>query len=362
MQYQEKQEPAEKAKSPIRHEPFEIAGHAIRPGMRQTIDLPLSVLSNHTPVNLPVHVIHGRREGPTVFVSAAIHGDEIIGVEIVRRLLRASALRSLSGTLMFVPIVNSFGFINHSRYLPDRRDLNRSFPGNSTGSLASQLANLFFTEVVERCQYGIDLHSAAVNRSNLSQIRVDVSNKKARELALAFGAPIVLHSSIRDGSLRGAAAEHDVPVIVYECGEALRFDEFSVRIGVKGVLRVLNHLGMISQRRPTKLPPPSPISKRSSWIRAPKGGIFRSLRTFGDSVDDDEVVGFISDPFGEAEAEVKTEFAGLIVGRTNLPIVNLGDALFHVATIDKAEAVGVAMDNLEQAFQSDPLFDEDEIL
>ncbi|RMD60515.1 MAG: succinylglutamate desuccinylase, partial [Alphaproteobacteria bacterium] len=183
---------------------FKIGGATIAPGARDTVDLPLSVLSNHTPMSLPVQVIHGRKPGPVMFVSACVHGDEIIGVEIIRRLLRLPALRRLRGTLLAIPIVNAFGFINHSRYLPDRRDLNRSFPGSANGSLAARLAHLFVKEVVTRCQYGIDLHSAAEHRTNLPQIRVSDREPETRALAEAFGAPVILHSQVRDGSLRDA--------------------------------------------------------------------------------------------------------------------------------------------------------------
>ncbi|MDP9415628.1 MAG: succinylglutamate desuccinylase/aspartoacylase family protein, partial [Pseudomonadota bacterium] len=172
--------------------PIEVGGQQVLPGERQLVNLPLSALSNQTPMSVPVSVIHGRREGPTLFVSAAIHGDELTGVAICRRLLGSRALRVAKGTLLMVPIVNAFGFISHSRYLPDRRDLNRSFPGSAKGSLAAQLANLFFTEVVARSDYGIDLHSAAIHRSNLPQIRIDSDDEKAYELGRAFGAPIIV--------------------------------------------------------------------------------------------------------------------------------------------------------------------------
>ena len=341
---------------------FELAGTSIPAGQRQTVDIPLSMMSDHTPATLSVQAIHGRRDGPVVFVSAAVHGDEIIGVEIVRRLARSPALRRVAGTVLLIPIVNSFGFINNSRYLPDRRDLNRSFPGSAKGSLAARLADLFLSEVVSRCDYGIDLHSAAVNRINLPQIRVNPEDKKARELADAFGAPIVLHSTLRDGSLRYAASEQGVPVLVYEAGEGLRFDEFAIRVGMKGVLRVLKHLDMIGGRGVMKSDIPTPVSRKSSWLRAPEGGLLRALRTVGDIVKVGETVGFISDPFGERESTVTATTAGLIVGRTNLPVVNQGDALFHVALLPKVEAAESAIGALEEEFVGDPMFDEDEIL
>ena len=172
--------------------PFELAGETVPPGERRTVDIPLNVLSNHTPMALPVHVVHGRRSGPTLFVSAAIHGDEIIGVEIIRRLLLTAAIRRIRGTLLAIPIVNAYGFVGHTRYLPDRRDLNRSFPGSPTGSMASQLAHVFMTEIVARSNYGIDLHSAAIHRANLPQIRADLTDPAIRDLAIHFGVGIVV--------------------------------------------------------------------------------------------------------------------------------------------------------------------------
>ena len=185
------------ARSPIR-----IAGFSVEPGRRGTVDLPLPQLYTHTPLTMPVHVVHGRRPGPCLFVSAAIHGDELNGVEIIRRVLGRPALSRLRGTLLAVPIVNVYGVIHHSRYLPDRRDLNRSFPGSERGSLASRLAHVFMTEIVARCEYGIDLHTAAYHRCNLPQIRADLGDERTAELAHAFAAPVVLDSRVRDGSLR----------------------------------------------------------------------------------------------------------------------------------------------------------------
>lgn len=343
-------------------EPFVINGEEIRAGERRTVDIPVSVLSNHTPVNLQVHVIHGRRPGPVMFVSAAVHGDEIIGVEIVRRLLKARALKGMQGTLLCVPIVNGFGFITQSRYLPDRRDLNRSFPGSPKGSLAGQLAHLFMTEVVMQSDVGIDLHSAAQHRINLPQIRVSGDGQRAHALAAAFGAPVVLDSPYRDGSLRKAAIEANVDVLVYESGEALRFDEFAVRVGVKGVLRVMKMLGMLRRKAIADTKTHPYFAKSSHWMRAPRGGILRAYRTIGDSVRPGDIIGVISDPIGDNETELETRTGGVIIGRTNLPAVNQGDALFHIAHVRRMDAVEEYVDQAEKEFESDPLFDEDEIL
>lgn len=296
-----------------------------------------------------------------MFVSAAIHGDEVIGVEIVRRLLRAAALDRLAGTLIAVPIVNAYGFLNHSRYLPDRRDLNRCFPGHSQGSLAARLSHLFMTEVVLRCDVGIDLHSAAVGRTNLPQIRLTPGSTRLRELGEAFAAPVTLTSKVRDGSLRMSAKAAGVDLLLYEAGEGLRFDEFAARAGVAGILRVMARLGMIAGRGVPRTRVSTVFSERSFWERAPSGGLLRTLKATGDYVAAGTVLGVVSDPFGLREAEVKASEAGIVVGRSNLPIVNEGDALFHIAVPQKRHLPGLA-DGFEAHLEAAPLFDEDEII
>lgn len=345
-----------------KREPFMIGGLAIEAGTRETIDVPVSVLSDHTPVSMSVHIAHGKRPGPTVFVSAAIHGDEIIGVEIMRRLLKMPQMNRIRGTLLAVPVVNAFGFLNRSRYLPDRRDLNRSFPGKPTGSLASRLAHIFMQEIVERADFGIDLHSAAIHRINLPQIRVSPSQPRTMELAKTFGAPLVLNSKIRDGSLRSAAKWTGIDVLVYEAGEGLRFDEFAVRTGVAGILRVMRALEMIPQKGVPKLRVQSIRSTSSYWVRAPAGGLLRSFKTIGEQVVSGDQLGAISDPFGESEFVVPVDDGGLLIGRTNLPIVNEGDGIFHIARIQKDEDAESTIDTLANHLDEEPMFDEDEII
>ncbi len=341
---------------------FKLGARRIAPGSRETVDLPISVLSDHTPVSMSVHVVHGRRPGPVLFVSAAVHGDEIIGVEIVRRLLRAPNLDSLKGTLLAIPIVNSFGFLNHSRYLPDRRDLNRSFPGSPEGSLAARLAHIFLQEIVVRSDVGIDLHSAAIHRTNLPQIRVSPSKPETMALAKAFGPPLIMTSKIRDGSLRQAAQKKGIDVLLYEAGEGLRFEEFAVRAGVTGVLRVMHELGMISGKGITKLKVAPTRSSSSYWLRAPAGGLLRMFKAPGDPVATGDVLGVISDPFGEVETEIVVQDGDLLIGRTNLPVVNEGDGLFHIAKLQRHDDAGATIDSLAAQLDADPLFDEDEII
>lgn len=342
--------------------PFEIGRFSIPSGSRRTVELPVSVLADHTPVSMSVHVVHGARAGPVTFVSAAVHGDEVIGVEIVRRLLRTPNLARLRGTLLAVPVVNSFGFMSHSRYLPDRRDLNRSFPGSSGGSLASRLADLMTREVVKRASVGIDLHSAAVHRSNLPQIRISPGAPGALALAQAFNPPLILTSPLREGSLRQAAADFGIDVLTYEAGEGLRFDEFAVRAGVTGILRVLHALDMLPARGVPRARVASMTSRRSHWLRAPAGGLLRSYRAEGDLVEQGTLLGAISDPFGEVEHEVIAERAGVIAGRSNLPVVNEGDGLYHIAELDPSAAGGDTLERMTSQLEQEPLFDEDEII
>ncbi|MFW2543061.1 succinylglutamate desuccinylase/aspartoacylase family protein [Primorskyibacter sp. 2E107] len=341
---------------------FVIGSETIPSGTRRTVELPVSVLSDHTPVTMSAHVVHGKKPGPVMFVSAAIHGDEVIGVEIVRRLLKAAPVSRLAGTLIAVPIVNAFGFLNQSRYLPDRRDLNRCFPGHASGSLAARLADLFMTEIVMRSNVGVDLHSAAVGRENLPQIRLSPGNPRLKVLGDAFAAPVTMMSKMREGSLRMEAERVGVDVLLYEAGEGLRFDEFAARAGVAGILRVMSELEMISPRGVPKPRKHGVLCEGSGWLRAPSGGLLRTLKASGDWVEPGMILGIVSDPFGEHEAEVVAEEHGIIVGRTNLPVVNEGDALFHIARPDKRKMAEEAAGDFDAHPDVHALFDEDEII
>ncbi|MTI64068.1 succinylglutamate desuccinylase/aspartoacylase family protein [Methylophaga sp.] len=322
-------------------EPLIIAGEEIKPGQNRTIEVPLPDLYMHTALSMPVQVISGRRTGPVMFVSAAVHGDEINGVEIIRRLVKSKSLKGLRGTLIAIPVVNVYGFLNQSRYLPDRRDLNRCFPGSDEGSLAARLAHSFMTEVVQHCTHGVDLHTAAIHRDNLPQMRADLSNPDVEAMARAFDAPVIVNSGLIEGSLRYAALEANVPVIVYEAGEALRFNELAIRAGVKGVIEVMRKIGMLAPSR-QKAKKRDPFVARSSvWVRAPQSGIFRMLVPMGASVTKGDLLGMVAAPYGKdnSETEVFASSSGVIIGRTNIPLVNEGEALFHIARFSKPDEV-----------------------
>ena len=338
---------------------FTINGCAIPPGNRETVELPLGHLYTRAPMTMPVHVVHGKRAGPTLFVCAALHGDELNGIEIIRRLLRRRALGRLRGTLLAVPMVNVYGVIQQSRYLPDRRDLNRSFPGSERGSLAARLADLFMNEIVERCTHGIDLHTAATHRANLPQIRAALDDPRTLALARSFGVPVLINSDVRDGSLRAAAAARGIPMLLYEAGEALRFDELCIRAGVQGILNVMRELEMLSSTRGRKQEAKEPyVARSSAWVRSPEGGIFRGAVSLGAYVKRGDVLGYIADPFGDHEHAVLAPSRGIVIGRSNLPLVHQGEALFHVASFEEsrevAEHVEAFQASHEEAIESDP--------
>jgi uncharacterized protein len=311
---------------------IEIAGKEILPGKRQRLEIPVAHLPTLTPISLPVIVLNGKKAGPRLWLSAAIHGDEINGVEIIRQVLAKIEPKKLSGTLIAVPIVNVFGFIEQSRYLPDRRDLNRSFPGSSNGSLAARLAHLFMSEIVSRCTHGIDLHTAAIPRINLPQIRADLEDEATYLCAKAFGAPLLVHATMRDGSLRQAATKKKIPILLYEAGEALRFDQQAIQIGVEGILRVINYLEMYS----LSLEPVETASVevfQTKWIRASRSGIFHLEVKLGERVGKRQRLGTITDAFGETITKVRATEKGIVIGHIQNPLVNQGDGIINLALI-----------------------------
>ena len=337
-----------------RRPPFVLGGAAVQPGTRQTVQLDVAQLYTHTPVGMPVHVVHGRRDGPTLCLSAAVHGDEINGIEIIRRVLALPQLRRMRGTLLAVPIVNVFGVLARTRYLPDRRDLNRSFPGSPKGSLAARLAHLFTGQVLDRASHAIDLHTGTAHRANLPQVRANLDDPQALAMARAFCAPVIINSDLRDGSLRHAADERGIPVLLYEGGEALRFDEHCIRLGVRGIVGAMRGLGMLPRVK-RKYAPQQPVQvERTRWVRAESSGILRTTVQLGQRVREGERLGLISDPFGEGETEAPAVFDGIVIGRTNLPLVHEGDALFHVARVHHPDRASEVVEELGGSDGAEP--------
>ncbi len=342
-------------------EVLRIGGAEIAPGERAYLDLPVANLYTRGEVHMPVRVVRGKKPGPTLFVSAAIHGDEINGVEIIRRLLKLAALKRLHGTLITVPVVNVFGFNTHSRYLPDRRDLNRSFPGSEKGSLAARLAHLFMSEVVASSTHGVDLHTAAIHRTNLPQVRGHLGSAGVEELARAFDVPVIIDADLRDGSLRSAVAARGIPVVVYEGGEALRFDPVAIRAGLRGVLNVMHGLGMLpASQKHRRLDAQPFVARSTTWVRAQESGVLRTRVRLGGHVQEGDVLGRIADAFGGIEADVTSPCSGIVIGTSNLPLVNEGDALFHLAEFREGKSVAEAVEAFQAEYSVPIRFDPQE--
>ncbi len=316
-----------------------ISETTVKPGTRATIHIPVPRLYTHAKMTMPIHVIHGKRSGPTLFISSVVHGDEIIGIEIIRRLICLKKLDLLKGTLIAVPVVNVYAFIKNSRYSPDRRDLNRFFPGSENGSLTSRLADIFMKEIVQRCDFGIDLHAGSNHRANLPQIRVNFDDDQAMELARAFQVPAIINAKIREGSLRQAAFDKNVSTILYEAGEALRFDEVAIKAGVRGILSAMTVIGMLPKPAKKQKTIETLFVEDSYWIRAPASGILHMEKPLGSRINKNNRIGFIADPFGGKEIEVVSAVSGMVIGRLNLPLVHQGDAIIHIASVEKLKLI-----------------------
>jgi len=318
------------AGSPPAATTIQVAGTRVEPGERAQIEIPVARLpAMQTFTMLPVEVVHGARTGPRLWLSAAIHGDELNGVEVIRRVLERVEPSRLRGTLLAAPIVNAFGLISQSRYLPDRRDLNRCFPGSPRGSLASRLAYIFMQEIVRRSTHGIDLHTGSDHRTNLPQVRADLRDEETRRAAEAFGAPVVIQAATRDGSLRDAASRLGIPTLLYEGGEPLRFDREAIETGVTGVMRVMGSLGMVASRDVKARP--HVTATRTTWVRARGSGICRLEVALGDRVTKKQRLAVISDPFGRMNVVVSAPSDGLVIGHSLNPLVRQGDGVLHLA-------------------------------
>ncbi len=323
--------------------PFVIAAQSIQPGKTGRVELPVTTLATGTAVTIPVVVINGKFPGPTLLISAAIHGDELNGIEIVRQVMASTQARRLHGTLVAAPVVNVFGYLMRTRYLPDRRDLNRSFPGSPKGSLAGRIAHLFLTQVVAKCDYGIDFHTGSNDRVNMPQIRANLHDEQTADMARAFGPPVIVQSRVRAQSLRATVAQRGMPMLVYEGGEAARFDAEPIRVGYEGTLRVMKHIGMFNGD-PVSAGEPPIESPGSSWVRTPRGGIWHCEREIGEHVNVGDSLGKVMDIYGAVRRRVKATFGGLIIGKTNNPLVSRGDAVLHIAHLEDTSLTGNEFD------------------
>lgn len=310
-----------------------IGSAFIEPGKNQDLRLKISETYTGDEIFLPIRVIRAEEPGPIVFVTAAVHGDEINGTGIVHDLLYDEEFRLLSGTLILIPIVNVFGFENHDRYLPDRRDLNRSFPGSESGSLASRMAYTLMQEIILKCDFGIDLHSAAFQRVNYPNIRADLRNSKTRKLARSFGCALVVDGKGPEGSLRREACNAGVPTIILEAGEPSKIEPTVLEIGVRGIKNVLRTYGMLNGR--FDHPPYTANVAKTTWLRAEIGGILRFHVSPGDLVDAGQPVASNYSIMGERQNTLRAPADGIVLSLVTMPAVKPGEPVCHLALPSK---------------------------
>jgi len=306
-----------------------INGVRVRPGQSVNIEIPIAKLPSHTLIDLPIFIRRAQEEGPVVLISGGIHGDEINGIVTARRLLAEmdQGWSLLRGTLIFIPLMNIYGFLSTSRTFPDGRDLNRSFPGSKKGSLASRIAFIINEEIIPQIDYGIDFHTGGRMLSNHPQVRVDFKDKVGLDLAKSFGTHFIVNSKHIEKSFRKTAFKARKHILVYEGGESMRVDDFAIEEGVQGTKRLLHSLGMLSNS--TKAIE-STILKESNWVRAKASGIFNPSVKLGESVKKGQIMAEISDPYGQVKIDVKSPTNGHVIGINNLPVINVGDALVHI--------------------------------
>ncbi|XOV93692.1 MAG: succinylglutamate desuccinylase/aspartoacylase family protein [Bacteroidota bacterium] len=307
---------------------MKIAGKEVKPGESKRINVNIAKLPSGTLIEIPIFIHQSEKPGPVLLLIAGMHGDEINGVEIMRRIISEKKYVVERGSVICIPIINIYGFINFSRDVPDGKDINRSFPGSKTGSLASQVAHFLMEEIIPHIDYGIDFHTGGARINNYPQIRVKLDDRGNRVLAENFSTHFILDAPFRDKSLRKEAFRLNKRIIVYEAGESLRLRKNAIDEGINGMLRVMKHLDMISEApESTKNPT---IIRQSTWIRAKSAGLHVAYVRNGAAVQKRQVLGVVSDPFGDYEIKMKSPVDGHIIGVNNNPVVNRGDALFHI--------------------------------
>ena len=305
-----------------------INNHDIGLGEQKEVLLNIARLPTYTPIDLSVNIFRGEEDGPVLLLTGGLHGDEINGVEIIRRMIQKERIIPEKGTVIAIPLVNIYGFIQKQRDLPDGKDINRSFPGSKSGSLARLVAHTLMEKIFPHIDYGVDFHTGGDSRANFPQIRCLLKNATNRELADAFAAPITVNSSLINKSFRKAAQKKGKEILVYETGEAHRFDQHGIQEGVNGTLRLMKHLGMRSE---APEPNDTDVYHKTTWVRARFAGLFQQKIPLGEHIKKRQVLGHISDPFGQEWFKVVSPQSGRIIGLNNAPVVHKGDALLHIA-------------------------------
>ena len=322
---------------------FDVMDTVVHPGERVNLAFPLPEILGYAPLYMPVTIINGKQAGPCALLFATMHGDEFNGMEIINRINQVALLKHLKGTLITVPVLNVYGMLNRSRHSPHGTNLNESFPGSQTGNLSSRLAHLFTTELLARSDVCVEIVSGALNHTALPHVYTRLESEENRELAKSFHVSVISESSMgRRFSLHGHAKDRDLPLITYEAGEAMRFDEQAIRLGVRGILNLLRKVGMLpEQKHKSEKKGEGPIvSTSSKWVYAPTSGIAHLLKKLGDRIKEGDLLARIKDPLGGSEEVlVKAPHGGLIVGINSLPLAYEGETLYRIASFDKIDEV-----------------------
>jgi predicted deacylase len=305
-----------------------INNHEVGLGETKEIRIDIARMPTYTSVHLVVKVFSGDEDGPVLLLTGGMHGDEINGVEIIRRMIADNLLDIKNGSVIAIPLVNIYGFIHQERYSSDGKDINRSFPGSKQGSLARQVANTLMEKIIPQIDCGVDCHAGGSERSNYPQIRCSLEFEENKKLARAFAAPVTLHSPFLDQSFRKAAHEKGKQVLVYETGETHRFDDFGIQQGINGILRLMQNLGM---RDDAPAPEATTVYHKKTWVRARGAGLYHHKATLGDKIEKGQILGHISDLYGKEWLAIKSPHKGRIIGINNGPVIYKGDALLHIA-------------------------------
>ena len=311
-------------------EKLTINGHEIKRGDNIEIILNIAKLPTHTMIDLPMFVYTAQDDGPTLLISAGLHGDEINGIEVIRRLVQEKSIIPTAGTVIAIPIVNIYAFIYNSRNFPDNKDMNRSFPGSEKGSLAKNLAYLLETQILPHIDCGVDFHTGGASKTNYPHLRCEIGAFRNYELAQAFSPPFVVNSKPPDHSFRKSATNKNKTLLTFEGGESLRFDEFSIQEGMRGILRLMRYLGM---KKSGPRSNDTILLKNSWWNRAKHAGLFRSQVESGQAIRKNQILGYITDPFGGFEYKIKASSSGHVIGLNNKCVVNKGEALIHIGSV-----------------------------
>ncbi len=307
---------------------IEINGEKVARGEDKLINLSIARLPTYTSIDLPVRVIRGNNPGPVLLISGGLHGDEINGIEIVRRMLVKNVLKPENGSVIAIPLMNVYGFIQNVRGVPDGKDINRSFPGSKNGSLANLVAYNIMNEIIPIIDYGIDFHTGGASRANFPQIRCTFDVPENIELAKIFSPPVILHSKLIEKSFRKAAHKKGKQILVFETGESLRIDHSGIEEAIKGTQRLMKHLAMI---RNAPEPQQTEIFEKSSWVRAKIAGLFHPKVELGDNISKRQLLGRITDPYGNETVKVVSNYNGKVIGLNYNPVVHKGDAILHIA-------------------------------